>query len=117
LDLGILHTDLVNFIETNLPKKKKQKILLGVADFKIGQSIVETFPYLKCLHVGAVTELLRIMRLHSSKATEGLSEHEEGTAQLGLGHSYSRAKVIRLIVAYRHEHVFFTLMPCRSSST
>lgn len=90
---GILHSDLVTFVETNVPKQKKIKSVLGVGDPKMGQSLNEMFPYLKCVHVGSVVELLRLIRLHFSSAAQGLSEVDQAKAQLGLGHSYSRAKV------------------------
>uniref|UniRef100_A0A915K1P6 Nucleolar protein 56 n=1 Tax=Romanomermis culicivorax TaxID=13658 RepID=A0A915K1P6_ROMCU len=90
---GVLHPDLVTFIETNIPKKKKIKTVLGVGDPKIGQAIIETFPYLQCVHVGAVVEILRLIRLFFSNFAKGLSDVDQAKAQLGLGHSYSRSKV------------------------
>eukprot|EP00794_Sanderia_malayensis_P005236 gene5236-5897_t len=62
---GVAHDDLKAFLENNIPVgKKRSKIVLGVADNKIGGSI-----------------------------QEGLSALSSAKAQLGLGHSYSRAKV------------------------
>ncbi|KAJ8317342.1 hypothetical protein KUTeg_005246, partial [Tegillarca granosa] len=80
---GLLHDDLKLFVETNVPKpaKKKEKVTLGVADAKIGAAISEELG-VNCLHTGVVPEVIR-----------GLTDKTASKAQLGLGHSYSRAKV------------------------
>merc|ERR1711970_420805 len=44
-------------------------------------------------HIGAVEEILRGIRLHFPSFVAGLTPTAEAKAQLGLGHSYSRAKV------------------------
>jgi hypothetical protein len=47
------------FIETNVPKSsKKQKVVLGVADPKIGSSIVEELK-VQCQHTGVIPEIIR----------------------------------------------------------
>ncbi|ESO93136.1 hypothetical protein LOTGIDRAFT_119841, partial [Lottia gigantea] len=90
---GILHDDLRVFIETNVPKStKKEKVILGVGDSRIGAAISEDLS-VKCQQVGVVQELLRGIRVHFAKLVKGLTEKSAGKAQLGLGHSYSRAKV------------------------
>jgi len=90
---GIIHEDLHLFIETNVPaSKKKQKVVLGVGDSKIGSSISEEMG-VTCLHTGVVPEILRGIRMHFHNLIKGLTEVSASKAQLGLGHSYSRCKV------------------------
>merc|ERR1711970_1217915 len=48
---------------------------------------------IKCQHTGVVEEILRGIRLHFPSFVAGLTPTAEAKAQLGLGHSYSRAKV------------------------
>ncbi len=88
---GIASDELKNFVQTNLPKKAK-KVTVGVSDSKLGGVIAEELGC-KVSHIGVVPELLRGIRLHFSKLVKGLSNTVSGKAQLGLGHSYSRAKV------------------------
>ena len=47
----------------------------------------------KVSHIGVVPEILRGIRTHFAKLVKGLTEKNSSKAQLGLGHSYSRAKV------------------------
>ncbi|XP_065071260.1 nucleolar protein 56-like [Rhopilema esculentum] len=90
---GVAHDDLKAFLENNIPTgKKKSKVVLGVADGKLGGSIQEKVD-IQCETGDAVPELLRGVRLHFHKMVEGLTAVGSGKAQLGLGHSYSRAKV------------------------
>ncbi|KAK3094708.1 hypothetical protein FSP39_005296 [Pinctada imbricata] len=90
---GVVHEDLRLFLETNVPKSgKKQKVTLGVADSKIGSVIPEELG-IKCSHIGVVPEVIRGIRAHFHNMVKGLTELSSGKAQLGLGHSYSRAKV------------------------
>ena len=59
LHLGLVHDDLRTFLDTNLPKEKKRaKMILGVADSRIGSTINEMFST-SCQHTGVVPELLR----------------------------------------------------------
>ncbi|XP_026572945.1 nucleolar protein 56 [Pseudonaja textilis] len=88
---GLLHEDLRLLLETSLPAKKK-KVLLGVGDPKIGAAIQEELGY-PCQTGGVVAELLRGIRLHFHSLIKGLTAQAASKAQLGLGHSYSRAKV------------------------
>merc|ERR1739838_38040 len=91
---GIVHEDLKNFLETNLPAKSKDgaAVKLGVADSKISATVNEACG-IKCQHTGVVEEILRGIRLHFPSFVAGLTPTAEAKAQLGLGHSYSRAKV------------------------
>lgn len=88
---GVLHEDLKLFLETNIPGKKK-KALLGVGDTKIGAAIQEELK-IACQTSGVVAELIRGIRLHFHALVKGLTAQSASKAQLGLGHSYSRAKV------------------------
>ncbi|NWQ83825.1 NOP56 protein, partial [Columbina picui] len=116
---GILHEDLRLLLETSMPAKKK-KALLGVADAKLGAAILEELGY-QCQTGGVVAEILRGeswgaqgascsggsaaratgvtpgpragIRLHFHALVKGLTAQSASKAQLGLGHSYSRAKV------------------------
>ncbi|NXH18211.1 NOP56 protein, partial [Bucco capensis] len=88
---GILHEDLRLLLETSLPAKKK-KVLLGVGDPKIGAAILEELGY-QCQTGGVVAEIMRGIRLHFHALVKGLTAQSASKAQLGLGHSYSRAKV------------------------
>ncbi|XP_067125266.1 nucleolar protein 56 isoform X2 [Centruroides vittatus] len=90
---GILHQDLQLFLETNLPRPgKKKSVILGVGDAKVGVAIQETLSY-PCQHTGVVPEIIRGVRVHYHNLIKGLSDKTASKAQLGLGHSYSRAKV------------------------
>ena len=87
-----MHADLLNFLESNLPKKKK-KVLLGVGDSRLAGSIVEALPGLRVTFTGVVQEVLRGIRTHFHLLARDLPHAQLNKAQLSLGHSYSRAKV------------------------
>ncbi|XP_061730705.1 nucleolar protein 56 [Nerophis ophidion] len=89
---GIVHEDLKLFIETNLPRSGKKKAVLGVGDAKIGAALQEEFG-VSIQTSGVVAELIRGIRLHFHQMVKGLTAQAASKAQLGLGHSYSRAKV------------------------
>lgn len=90
---GVLHDDLKAFLESNVPLgKKKSKVLLGVADSKLGAAIQESLQIF-CETGGITLEILRGIRMHFMKMIKGLTGEMASKAQLGLGHSYSRAKV------------------------
>jgi len=56
---GVVHEDLRLFVETNVPKSsKKQKVVLGVGDSKIGASLNEDLG-VSCQHTGVVPEVIR----------------------------------------------------------
>lgn len=77
----------------NLPKSKA---VLGISDKLLAGSIKSAFPKVEC-ETGdtseVVQDMLRGLRLHSDKLLKQLREGDTNTAQLGLGHAYSRAKV------------------------
>ena len=87
--------DLKNFLTTNLPKVKKDgkaKFKLGVSEAKLGSAIQEdTGAPCECNEMTG--ELLRGVRAHFATFIKGLNDADMSRAQLGLAHSYSRAKV------------------------
>ncbi|XP_019198634.1 PREDICTED: nucleolar protein 56-like [Ipomoea nil] len=92
---GQMTDELRNFLELTLPKvkdSKKAKFSLGLAEPKLGSHIFEETK-IPCQSNEFVLELLRGVRLHFEKFIENLKAGDLEKAQLGLGHSYSRAKV------------------------
>ncbi|KAH9617578.1 hypothetical protein KSS87_004016 [Heliosperma pusillum] len=90
---GIMTDELRNFLDLNFPEKSKAKdLVLGLADSKLGASIFDETK-LPCRSNEFVLELLRGVRLHFEKFIKDLKPGDLEKAQLGLGHSYSRAKV------------------------
>ncbi|WOL06716.1 hypothetical protein Cni_G15450 [Canna indica] len=92
---GLMTEELRNFLEMNLPKMKegkKAKFSLGVAEPKVGSQIFEVTK-IPCQSNEFVLELLRGVRLHFDRFIKDLKPSDLEKAQLGLGHSYSRAKV------------------------
>ncbi|KAK7389186.1 hypothetical protein VNO78_24021 [Psophocarpus tetragonolobus] len=92
---GLLTDELRAVLETNLPRVKegkKAKFSLGVSDPKIGSQISE-LTKIPCQSNEFVSELLRGVRLHFDTFVGDLKSGDLEKAQLGLGHSYSRAKV------------------------
>ncbi|GMJ04912.1 homolog of nucleolar protein NOP56 [Hibiscus trionum] len=92
---GLMTDELRSFLELNLPKVKegkKSKFSLGVAEPKLGSHISETTK-IPCQSGEFVLELLRGVRLHFDKFIKDLKSGDLEKAQLGLAHSYSRAKV------------------------
>merc|ERR1719220_1616738 len=86
---GIVSDDLKLFLETNMPKGKA---VLGVSDSKLSSSISDACG-IKCSHIGVVPEVIRGIRQHFTKLVKGFSAATSDKSQLGLSHSYSRAKV------------------------
>lgn len=75
-----------------MKKEGKAKFKLGVSEAKLGSAIQEeTGAPCECNEL--VGELLRGVRAHFSTFIKGLSDSDMSRAQLGLAHSYSRAKV------------------------
>lgn len=94
---GIASDFLRSFLELNLPaSSKKNKVILGVSDKNLAGNIKTAFPSIECETSDTsevVSDMLRGLRLHSEKLLKQLREGDTSTAQLGLGHAYSRAKV------------------------
>ncbi|KAK2977906.1 hypothetical protein RJ640_002956 [Escallonia rubra] len=92
---GHVTDGLRSFLELTLPKvrqSKKPKFSLGVAEPKLASHIYEVTK-IPCESNEFVLELLRGIRLHFDKFLGNLKRADLDKAQLGLGHSYSRAKV------------------------
>lgn len=93
---GVVHEHLRALLELNLSKpSKKNKVVnvkLGVSDSALAASIKRELG-IDCDASERSLELIRGIRLHASKLLKGLQEDDIVKAQLGLGHSYSRAKV------------------------
>ncbi|BDA45072.1 Nucleolar protein 56 [Coccomyxa sp. Obi] len=94
---AVLTDDLKNFLETNLPKvsgkvSKDPKFQLGVSEAKLGSEIQEATK-IPCVCNEFIGELVRGLRLHAPRFLKGLEEMDLRRSQLGLAHSYSRAKV------------------------
>uniref|UniRef100_A0A8D8Y2Y2 Nucleolar protein 56 n=2 Tax=Cacopsylla melanoneura TaxID=428564 RepID=A0A8D8Y2Y2_9HEMI len=89
---GICPEDLQVFLEAQFKGMKVKKLTIGVAEPKLGAAITEALA-ISCNHVGPVPEILRGIRTHFHKLVDGFTLQSCGIAQLGLGHSYSRAKV------------------------
>jgi nucleolar protein 56 len=92
---GEITKSLADFLEMNLPKAsagKKAKFKLGVQDAKVGNAITEGLG-VKCECNDLTNEFLRGIRLHFTRFIKALQPGDLAQAQLGLGHSYSRAKV------------------------
>lgn len=93
---GVLSDTLLAFLQTSFPKVKPGKISskyeLGVSEEKLGSSIQDGLG-LACAKNSQVLELLRGIRMHFTVFLKEMSAGDLAKAQLGLGHSYSRAKV------------------------
>ncbi|KAL8123305.1 nucleolar protein 56-like isoform X2 [Apium graveolens] len=90
---GQMTDELQSFLSLNLPSVgKKSKFSLGVSEPKLGSHIFEVTK-IPCQSNEFVLELLRGVRLHIDRFIENLKPGDLEKAQLGLGHSYSRAKV------------------------
>ncbi|CAL5373967.1 unnamed protein product [Camellia sinensis] len=92
---GHMTDELRNFLELTLPKikdGKKPKFNLGIAEPKIGSRVFEVTK-IPCQTNEFVLELIRGVLLHFDRFIENLKPCDLEKAQLGLGHSYSRAKV------------------------
>lgn len=87
---GIVPSDLASFLDGALIAK--DKTTLGVADPKLSAALGEALG-VKTTHIGVVPEILRGVRHHFHNLIKGFTDKSAGVAQLGLGHSYSRAKV------------------------
>ncbi|KAL1204821.1 putative nucleolar protein 5-1 [Cardamine amara subsp. amara] len=92
---GYMSDELRSFLELNLPKVKegkKPKFSLGVSEPKIGSCIFEATK-IPCQSNEFIHELIRGVRQHFDRFIKDLKPGDLEKAQLGLAHSYSRAKV------------------------
>lgn len=94
---GMVSDYLKNFLETNVPlsKKKSKMAKLGVhRDPKMKSAVAEALNgQIEVVVDEHVDELLRGTRMHLEKFVDSLKSGDAVKAQLGLAHSYSRAKV------------------------
>jgi len=93
---GIVNAHLKNFLSVHLPKSKagskSSKFTVGVSEEKLGSMIQEELGF-HCQKNALTQELLRGIRLHFDRFIKELRPGDLEKAQLGLAHSYSRAKV------------------------
>ena len=93
---GVVGEDLRAFLEANAPRAKagkEAKFVIGVAEPKIGTAIQDALS-LPCNSNETVLELTRGIRAHLPHFVRELAGGGSlEKAQLGLAHSYSRAKV------------------------
>ncbi|KAH9281590.1 Nucleolar protein 56 [Echinococcus granulosus] len=92
---GIVHDDLRNFLLSNL--KGEKPVLLCVSEHKLADAIKATETGLpgtvKISSESAAIDIYRGIREFFSNYIAELTHFAESQAQVGLGHSYSRAKV------------------------
>jgi nucleolar protein 56 len=90
---GIVNDHLKSLLELILSKPSKgSKVLLGVSDSTLSRTIKAELG-INCDVSYKTQELIRGIRLHAPKLLKGLEASDITKAQLGLGHSYSRAKL------------------------
>ena len=90
---GVLTDTLKDFLEANVPKGgKKSKVKLGIVDKGLAGAVKQALE-IDCVSNELVSELTRGIRLHLEKLVAQFKQGDMDKAQLGLGHSYSRAKV------------------------
>lgn len=90
---GVLSEHLKSLLEMVLSKAaKKSSVKLGVSEAGLGSSIKSGLG-IDCDASERSQELIRGIRLHAPKLLKGMQADDLMKAQLGLGHSYSRAKV------------------------
>jgi nucleolar protein 56 len=89
-----LNDHLKSLLELNLSKpSKKSKIVLAVSDSNLAASIKAGTGVTCDTSASVAQELIRGVRLHAPKLLKGMTSDDLKKAQLGLGHSYSRAKL------------------------
>ena len=71
---------------------KKSKFQLGVIEPNVGKAIQDSIG-VSCVSNDAVLEVIRGIRCHFTSYVKQLAAGGFEKAQLGLGHSYSRARV------------------------
>ena len=92
---NLVHDDLTSFLSANLPKGKKmvkESMTLGLSSANLGSAIKEESG-IPCTSNESMNEIIRGIRCHFERFVQALGNGAAEKAQLGLGHSYSRAKV------------------------
>ncbi|CAH8627098.1 unnamed protein product [Schistosoma curassoni] len=91
---GVVPQELKTFIEENLPASD---VLLCISDRKLAESLkapeVGLPETIACSSESILHEVFRALRFYFPKYIKEFSHFDESKAQIGLGHSYSRAKV------------------------
>lgn len=92
---GICNETLKAFLKLNLPNAtKKSPVTLGIVDRNLAGSIKsEMGGAVDCSSSDVFFEMVRGIRFFADKLLKQFKSDELAKAQLGLGHSYSRAKV------------------------
>lgn len=91
--IGILNDSLKNILELTLSKpSKKSPVVLAISDNLLASSIKQELGFSTDFSDTAM-DLIRGIRLHATKLLKDLQPDDIKKAQLGLGHSYSRAKL------------------------
>ncbi|CAH8627120.1 unnamed protein product [Schistosoma curassoni] len=107
---GVVPQELKTFIEENLPASD---VLLCISDRKLAESLkapeVGLPETIACSSESILHEVFRALRFYFPKYIKEFSHFDESKAQIGLGHSYSRAKVKFNI--YRFVY-FYPLLIC-----
>jgi RNA processing factor Prp31 len=85
-------SDCVPALRAQVKPGKKAKFQLGVADPKLGSEIQDQTAA-PCVCNEFTGEVIRGIRFHAPRLLKQLEEQDMARAQLGLAHSYSRAKV------------------------
>lgn len=89
-----MNDTLKSVLELNLAKpSKKSTIVLAVSDPNLAASIKAGTGIACDASADVAQELIRGVRLHAAKLLKGMQSDDLKKAQLGLGHSYSRAKL------------------------
>eukprot|EP00923_Selenidium_pygospionis_P005505 GHVN01009296.1.p1 GENE.GHVN01009296.1~~GHVN01009296.1.p1 ORF type:complete len:497 (+),score=84.90 GHVN01009296.1:47-1537(+) len=88
---GEVHQVLQDFLEKNMPAKKRKKATLGIAEPALGKALSELgFPV---TYDKNVLEVVRGCRLHLRKLIKKLEDTDIAKFQVGLGHSFSRTAI------------------------
>lgn len=92
---GVVPDDLKDFLMDNLSTDKSAVLYVGERKLADALKAPQTgLPEnITCSTESALSEVYRAIRLHFPVYIKELSHFSESTAQVGLGHSYSRAKV------------------------
>lgn len=92
---GVVSDDLKAFLMEHLPLASR--VMLCLAERKLAESLKSPEAGLPeslvCSSESVLSEVFRAVRLHFPSFIKDLSHFDESKAQIGLGHSYSRAKV------------------------
>lgn len=90
---GIVSDHLHSLLELNLSKpSKSSRVKLAVWDPTLGSALKASLG-IDCVASAETRDVLRGIRLHAPKLLKGLQADDLTKAQLGLGHSFSRAKL------------------------